>query len=661
MKKTALFVIAAICLSLAAFSPEADPAQDGPLNPVDFTRTRIQDSFWASRLETNRAVTIPFALQKCRDTGRIDNFKKAAGLMKGPYLGKRYNDSDVYKILEGASYSLRLKPDPKLEGELDEIISLIAAAQEEDGYLYAARTVDPSSPPPGAGDERWSLLESSHELYNVGHLYEAAVAHFQATGKRTLLDVALKNADLVCRVFGPDRRYGYPGHQEIEIGLVKLYRLTGEKRYLDQAAYFLEARGRKPYPKRFPDDSPFAVYNQATYLQAHRPVLEQETAVGHAVRATYMYSGMADVGALTGDRRFLDAVERLWRDVVETKTSLTGGLGARAEGEAFGDAFELPNAEAYNETCAAIGSVLWNHRLFLTSADSRHMDVLEWTLYNGLISGVSLGGDLFFYTNPLQSDGKTGFNQGAPGRQPWFEVACCPGNISRFLPSLPGLILAQKDDTVFLSLFIQGTSDVEVQGRPLRLSVKSDYPRQGLIRIGVETKRPAEFGIALRIPGWALGRPLPGGLYSFLDENTERPSLEVNGEAQSLDLHHGYVILRRLWKPGDEIVLDLPMPVRTIAARPEVEAARGRIAFSRGPLVYCFEGADNNGRVLDRLIADDRSFRAVPRPDLLGGLIVLEGRDAKDEVLTAVPYFAWAHRGAGEMAVWMPRAPQRPL
>jgi hypothetical protein len=370
-----------------------------------------------------------------------------------------------------------------------------------------------------------------------------------------------------------------------------------------------------------------------------------------------MYSGMADVAALSGDRRFLRAVRRLWRDVVGKKTSLTGGLGARAEGEAFGDAYELPNAEAYNETCAAIGSVLWNHRLFLATGNAAYLDVLEWTLYNGLLSGVSLSGDLFFYTNPLESDGKSGFNQGAPGRQPWFEVACCPGNICRFLPSLPGLILSVKNDAVYVGLFVQGTSEVEVGGIPVALAVNTDYPWRGTVKIFVSPRAPREFDLLLRIPGWALGRhPLPGGLYSFAEPAAERPSLRVNGRPWPVRREKGFVRVRRLWREGDTVELDLPMPVRRVTARPEVAADRGRVALTRGPLVYCFEAADNGGRVLGRRIPDGMLFRAEPRPDLLGGVIALVGRaDGDDGVLTAVPYHSWANRGPGEMAVWLKR------
>jgi DUF1680 family protein len=635
---------------------EIVPKRDYPIRPVAFTQVKIMDSFWQPRLETNRRVTIPFAFKKCEETGRINNFLKAAGRMPGPFQGKRYNDSDVYKIIEGAAYSLSLDRDPELERYLDTLIETITAAQEPDGYLYAARTVDPRNPPPGAGPERWSFLESSHELYNAGHLYEAAAAHFQATGKRALLEVALKNADLIASVFGPGRRYGFPGHQEIEIGLAKLYRLTGKVQYLDLAKYFLEVRGQRPYAKKFPENSPFAIYNLDWYLQAHRPVLEQTEAVGHAVRAMYMYSGLTDVAALLGDERFGRAADRLWENVTSRKTCLTGGVGSRSEEEAFGGNYELPNATAYNETCAAIGSVLWNHRLFLRHGEAKYLDVLERTLYNGLLAGVSLSGDLFFYPNPLESDGRTPFNQGAATRQPWFEVACCPSNLARFLPSLPGTILAQKDDALFVNLYIQSEADLRLGPDKVRLTLETGYPWQGWVRIKVEPERPITFSLNLRLPGWSFGRPMPGGLYAYTEKVDGRPSLRVNSKPQALNIEKGFARLRRLWKKRDVVDLELPMPVRRVTARPEVREDAGKVAIERGPLVYCFEAVDNSGHVLDRTIPDSMDFKAVFERGLLGGVVRLEGRSEDGQVrLAAVPYYAWAHRGPGEMAVWLPR------
>ncbi|MCK7489562.1 MAG: glycoside hydrolase family 127 protein [Anaerotruncus sp.] len=469
-----------------AIAPAATPAPpDYPIRPVPFTEVTLADSFWAPRLETNRTVSIPYALRMIEETGRVDNFRKAARLMDGPYLGRRFNDSDVYKAMEAAAYALRLRPDPALEKTLDDLIALIARAQEPDGYLFTTRTNDPAHPAPGSGPERWSNLRVSHELYNVGHMYEAAVAHFQATGKRTFLAIAEKNAALLLRTFGtgPGQRRGFPGHQEIEIGLAKLYRATGDRAYLDLAKFFLDERGHYFGGERHAPDDPFAVYDSDEYMQNHKPVLEQDEAVGHAVRAMYMYSGMADVAALGGYPEYVAAIDRLWLDVAGRKQYLTGGVGARSGSEAFGEAYELPNAEAYTETCAAIGNALWNYRLFLLHGESKYMDAFERVLYNGLLSGVSLSGDRFFYQNPLES-------AGGYARSPWFEVACCPANMTRFLPSLPGYVYATKGDVLFVNLFIAGTGSFSVGGRAVTIAQATEYPWDGLIGLTVSADRP---------------------------------------------------------------------------------------------------------------------------------------------------------------------------
>lgn len=375
-----------------------------PFQPVPFTRVRIQDAFWSPRIETNRNVTIPYDFQKCEETGRIDNFVKAAGHMEGPHIGLHFNDSDVYKIIEGAAYSLQVHPDPDLEAYIDDVIEKIAAAQEDDGYIYTARTIDPDHPHKMSGPERWSREDTSHELYNLGHMYEGAVAYFQATGKRAFLEVAIKSADLITRVFRPEALREVPGHQEVELGLVKLYGVTGNEKYLHLAKFFLDERGHangRTLQKAL---------GNVGYMQDHMPVIEQREAVGHAVRAMYMYSAMADVAALTGDQDYVNALRQLWENVVQKKLSLTGGIGARHQGEAFGDNYELPNRTAYNETCAAIGSMFWNHRLFLLDGQAKYYDILERTLYNGFLSGISLEGNTFFYVNPLESDGKFAFN-----------------------------------------------------------------------------------------------------------------------------------------------------------------------------------------------------------------------------------------------------------
>jgi DUF1680 family protein len=634
--------------------------KDYPIRPVEFTRVKLQDQFLAPRLETNRKVTIPFALKKIEETGRVDNFRKAAGLMPGPHTGKRYNDSDVFKVMEGAAYSLTLHPDPKLKSVLDELIRLIGRAQEPDGYIYTARTINPERPAEGAGAERWSNLRVSHELYNVGHMYEAAVAFYQATGERSFLDIALKNADLLCRTFGPGLRRGFPGHQEIEIGLAKLYRVTGEAKYLDLAKFFLDERGHYHQGEDYPQSSPFRIYNSEEYLQNHKPVLEQEEAVGHAVRATYMYAGMADVAALGGYPQYVQAIDRIWDNVVGKKMYITGGLGARDEFEAFGDNYELPNSTAYAETCAAIGNALWNHRMFLLHGEGRYIDVLERVLYNGLLSGVSLSGDLFFYQNPLES-------KGGYGRSPWFEVACCPGNMVRFLPSVPGYVYAVGDKTLYLNLYVKNEATVEVAETKVDLFMETKYPWLGTVEVGLNPHRPREFTLALRIPGWAQNEPVPSSLYRFREEDTQHLGLWVNHKPVKMQIEKGYARITRKWVRGDKVDLLLPMPVRRVLANQRVAADRGKVALERGPIVFCLEGVDNYGRALDLSLPDDAPVQAFFRPDLLDGVEILYGRavlgggaassrNSPDRAaFTAIPYCDWANRGADAMTVWLPR------
>jgi DUF1680 family protein len=666
---TAAILIApalAASLLLAACRDEgparAAAGSDYPVRPVPFTDVTLTDTFWAPRLETNRTVSIPYAFKMNEETGRVANFRKAAHLMAGPTKGRRFNDSDVFKAMEAAAYSLRLHPDPALDRALDDLIDLIAKAQEPDGYLYTTRTADTAHPAAGAGPERWANLRVSHELYNVGHMYEAAVAHFQATGKRTFLAIAEKNAGLLLRTFGtgPGQRRGFPGHQEIEIGLAKLYRVTGNRAYLDLAKFFLDERGHYFGGERHAPGDPFAVYDSEEYMQNHKPVLEQDRAVGHAVRAMYMYSGMADVAALGGYPEYVAAIDRLWLDVAGTKQYLTGGVGSRGGSEGFGEAYELPNAEAYAETCAAIGNALWNYRLFLLHGDSKYMDVFERVLYNGLLSGVSLSGDRFFYQNPLESGG--GY-----GRSPWFEVACCPPNMTRFLPSLPGYVYATKNDVLFVNLFIAGTGRVTLDGRGVVLTQETRYPWDGDIRLKVEPAAPGPFELAVRVPGWARGEAMPTDLYRFLDASPEKPLLRVNGEPVAVALKDGYARLRREWRKGDSIELILPMPVRRVLANDGVVEDRGRAAIQRGPLVYAVEGVDNGDRVFDLVLGDAAALGVEFRPDLLNGVEVITGtavtasKDASGTTVTkprsflAVPYYAWANRGPDQMLVWLPR------
>ncbi|MFZ1754441.1 MAG: glycoside hydrolase family 127 protein [Caldilineaceae bacterium] len=626
---------------------------DYPITPVPFTVVSFEDAFWQPRLETNRQVTLPFNFRKCEETGRIDNFAKAAGWMDGPHEGIFFNDSDVFKVVEAAAYSLALFPDPALDSYLDNLIAAFAAAQEADGYLYTARTIDPDAVKADReGLTRWSHLRVNHELYNVGHLYEAAVAHFQATGKRTLLDVALKNADLIDAVFGPDKRRDVPGHQEIEIGLVKLYRVTGDARYLRLAKFFLDERGHANARALYTN------FGNPGYMQDHLPVVDQSEAVGHAVRAAYMYTGMADVAALTGDTSYIAAIDRLWENVVGRKLYLTGGIGARHTGEAFGDDYELPNAEAYAETCAAIANILWNQRMFLLHGDARYIDVLELSLYNGFLSGVSFSGDEFFYTNPLASDGKTAVNRGQIGRQPWFDCSCCPTNDVRFLASLPGYVYASHADSLYVNLFVAGEARVEINGATIRLRQETNYPWEGRVRLRVDPAQKSEFTLRLRVPGWANNRPVPSDLYRFVGTDSAAPLLTVNGETVTPLLEKGYAVLPRVWQPGDVVELTLPLPVRRVACHAGVEANRGRVALMRGPLVYCVEGVDSGGSVAELALADDTPLRVEHRPELLNGVTVISA--AGSHPFVAIPYYAWGHRGVGEMAVWLAREEEKP-
>jgi uncharacterized protein len=630
---------------------------DYPIKPVAFTDVRFEDNFWKVRLEANRDVTIPTNFKRCEETGRIDNFVKAAGKMAGAHTGLFFNDSDVFKVIEGASYSLSLYPDAGLESYLDDLIAKIADAQEDDGYLYTARTINPSAvTAEKEGLTRWSNLKVNHELYNLGHMYEAAVAHYQATGKKTFLNVALKSADLVDSVFGKDKKRDVPGHQEIEMGLVKLYRVTGKERYLKLAKFFLDERGHHENGRQvygWPDN--------LGYAQDHEPVTEQKEAVGHAVRAVYMYAGMADVAALTGNQNYIKALDALWENVVAEKIYLTGGLGARHHGEAFGDNYELPNATAYNETCAAIASMFWNHRMFLLHGDAKYIDVLERTLYNGFLSGISLQGDSFFYANPLESDGHWPFNvKVGATRSPWFECSCCPPNVARLFPSIPGYVYAQKDDVLYVNLYGSSTgkvalsqvalSQVTMQQGNVTLQQETNYPWDGSIKLIVNPEQEAEFTLALRIPGWAQGEVVPSDLYTYLEQSYESPTVSVNGGATSPKLKQGYIHIKRQWQRGDTVELNLPMPVRRVVSHKNVKDNVGKVAVERGPIVYCAEAVDNEGKALNSALKDTSRLTATRDEDLLGGVTVIQGNG-----LALIPYYAWSHRGEGEMVVWLER------
>ena len=626
------------------------PSHGYPITPVPFTSVKVTDDFWGQRLKASREVTIPLAFSKCEETGRYENFVKAAHPSDTYKVGGlAFDDTDVYKTIEGASYLLQTYPNKTLEKYIDSVLVIVAAAQEPDGYLYTSRTMNPKHPHEWAGSKRWEKVEElSHEFYNLGHMVEGAIAHYQATGKRNFLDIAIKYADCVCREIGdkPGQTVAVPGHQIAEMALAKLYLVTGDEKYIDQAKFFLDKRG---YTTR-----------KDEYSQAHRPVTEQDEAVGHAVRAAYMYSGMADVAALTGDSAYIHAIDKIWENIVSKKYYITGGIGATSAGEAFGKNYELPNMSAYCETCAAIGNVYLNYRLFLLHGEAKYYDVLERTLYNGLISGVSLDGGGFFYPNPLESIGQH-------QRQPWFGCACCPSNICRFIPSLPGYIYAVKDKEGFVNLFLSNASDLKVNRKAVQLVQDTHYPWDGDITISIKKNNAGSFQLKLRIPGWVKNQVVPSDLYAYSDGKRLSYSITINGEKVESDLKNGYFCINRKWKKGDQVKIHFDMEPRTVKANNKVEADRGRIAVERGPIVYCAEWVDNDFDVLSLFMNQAPKFELVKKPDVLHGINELktdaqllsyndEGRlTTKDVRVTLIPYYAWAHRGAGAMAVWLPQ------
>ncbi len=621
---------AAAFISMCAMPTHVAAENPASLTPVAFTSVRLTDEFWAKRIETNRKQTLSYCFSKCKETGRLRNFAKASGRVEGEFEGIYYNDSDVYKVIEGAAYSLAAHPDSELDSYLDHLIDDIATAQQPDGYLNTYHTlVEP--------DKRWTNIRRMHELYCAGHLFEAAVAHYQATTKRSLLDVAIKLADHIDSVFGPGKRHDVPGHQEIEIGLVKLAGVTGDDRYSALAKFFLDQRGRAEGRESY-----------GPYCQDHKPVIEQTKPVGHAVRAMYQYCGMADVAALTDDESYLNALDNLWRNEVETKLYLTGGVGARRRGEAFGGDYELPNATAYNETCAAIGNAMWNHRMNLLHGNTKYADVLERIIYNGFLSGVSLSGDRFFYPNPLESDGEY-------HRSEWFNTSCCPVNVVRFVPSIAGYVYAHNDHDIFVNLYVAGSAVVSSPDAEVKLTQETRYPWDGKVRMTVDPVEERAFSVNLRIPGWATNAPVPSDLYSYIDdESSESITIHVNGSpVDDYPIESGYATLDRTWKSGDVIELNLPMPVRLVRSHDKVEANVGRVAIERGPIVYCLEAMDVDAPLKDIVLPIDIELTTEHRSDLLGGVTVIKG-EANRIHFTAIPYYAWDHREPGAMIVWIP-------
>ena len=627
------------------------------LMPVSLSKVRIEGGFWGPKLDVNRKVTIPAEYEQCRKTGRINAFKLdwQPGKPNRPHL---FWDSDVAKWIEAAAYSLATAPDKKLEREVDRVIDLIVSAQQPDGYLNVAFTVlEP--------ENRWSNLRDRHELYCAGHLMEAAVAHYEATGKRKMLDALCRYADYIDSVFGPKKgqKRGYPGHEEIELALVKLYRATGVKRYLKLAKFFIDQRGKRPHyydrEARARGEDPGAWHgHEYDYNQSHLPVRRQATAEGHSVRAGYLYAGMADVAAETDDAELLAACERLWHNVTERRMYITGGIGSAHEGERFTFDYDLPNGMAYAETCAAIALVLWAHRMLQITADSRYADVMERALYNGVLSGVSLDGRKFLYVNPLAAHPAAfAYNRKVLERQEWFACACCPPNIARLLASFGQYVYSQARGLACVHLYAAGAARLDIGRQEVALQVTTDYPWSETVRIRVLPETESMFTLALRIPAWC-----------------REPALTVNGAAQKLKplLTKGYALVRRRWRKSDRVELTLPMPVERVEAHPSVRMDAGRVALQRGPVVYCLEEADNAPDLNSIALPYDAKLVARRAPKLLGGVVVLKGRGVRRDPrgwngrlyssdgskrkiipITAVPYHAWCNRQPGEMLVWV--------
>ena len=677
MKQT----IIATLLLMAGFVPGF--AQSGyPYTQVPFTSVKIApNTFWGDRIQAAREVTIPLAFSKCESEHRYKNFEMAAYTLQHPgheglntkewdvskFMGFSFDDTDVYKTIEGASYVLQTYPDEKLKAYIDSVLDVVGAAQEPDGYLYTARTINPKHPHQWSGDKRWVTEDFlSHELYNLGHMVDAACAHYQATGSTKFLNIAKRYADCVVKEVGSKEGQAciVPGHQIAEMALARLYVITGEKKYLDEAKFLLDYRGKTG--------------RKDIYSQSDKPVVEQTEAWGHAVRAGYMYAGMADVAALLGDSSYIKAIDTIYENIVGRKYYLTGGVGARHQGEAFGADYELPNLTAYNETCAAISMVYLFERMFLLHGDAKFIDCLERTLYNGVISGMSVDGGKFFYPNPLSSDGHYRFNaDNTMTRQPWFGCACCPSNLCRFIPSMPGYVYGVRDNNLYVNLFAANTATIQVNGKDVTLEETTNYPWDGDISIKVLKNKAKAFNMLIRIPGWVLNEVVPSDLYSFSDDIFSTYEVSVNGQRVDGELENGYLVINRNWKKGDVVSIHFDMPVRTVVANPRVADDRGRVAVERGPLVYCAEWADNEGVNPHHLL-----LPRLPKFDVLPAYSILnsegnnkyfdvtaisaqaqdvhidhDGRIAvKDVSVKLIPYYAWNHRGAGKMDVWLARS-----
>jgi DUF1680 family protein len=644
MKKSIAFCIPFALMLSGAF------AQSGmrSVEPVNFSKVTINDSFWKPRIDQVATVTIPVCVEQTEvKTPRIQNFEITAGLKEGEFKGIFYDDSDVFKALEAIAYSLKNRPDPQLEQKADQWIDIIAKAQQPDGYINTYYTLQ-------FPEKRWTDM-SMHEDYNGGHLIEAAVAYYDATGKKKLLDVATKFADHFASLFGPGKQHWVTGHQELELALVKLYKTTNNKKYLDMADWLLEERGHK-----LAKGYTWTDWKDTAYAQDVLPVKLQKQITGHAVRAMYMYTGAADVATYTGDKGYMDAMKTVWEDVVYRNMYITGGIGSSGRNEGFSQDYDLPNERAYAETCASVGMVFWNQRMNSLTGDSKYVDVLERSLYNGALDGLSLSGDRFFYGNPLAS-------QGQHERSEWFGTACCPANISRLIASLGNYIYAQSGEGIWVNLYVGSEATFDLGNKKIPVEMKTNYPWEGKVQITLNPGSATKSALHLRIPGWVQGQPVPGDLYRFSDQEPDTFTVLLNGKEVAYTMEQGYAVIDRKWKKGDRIELNFPMEVKRVVAKDSLLQNNNRVALQRGPLVYCVEGVDNNAQAWNMVVPENTSFTASYNKDLLRGVVTLKAEvpvvnasadglsvATQRKTITAIPYYAWANRGKSPMQVWLP-------
>lgn len=641
--KSAITVLAAVaCIQ----SVKAQKIEH--FDPVIFSRVNITDHFWKPKMDLVATTTLKACIYQTEvATPRIRNFEKVARKKGEKHEGIFYDDSDVFKALEAMSYSISTHPDSALEAKADEWIDKIAAAQLPDGYLNTYFTLNDLS-------LRWTDM-SMHEDYNAGHMIEAAVAYYNATGKRKFLDVCIKWADYFDSVFGPGKKHWVTGHEELELALVKLYHATDNKKYLDLSHWLLEERGHG-----YAHGYTWTDWKDTAYAQDVLPVNQQSEITGHAVRAMYLYTGAADVAAQTGDTSYVKAMKNVWNDVVDRNMYITGGIGSSGSNEGFSKDYDLPNDQAYCETCASVGMVFWNQRMNALTGDSKYMDVLERSLYNGALDGISLTGDHFFYGNPLASNGQN-------NRREWFGTACCPANIARLIASLGNYIYANNENDIWVNLFVGSNTNIALKKGNVGINMETNYPWDGNINITNAPDKKMQYALHLRIPGWATNTPVPGDLYAFADNNAEKLTILVNGKPEDYATELGYAVINREWKKGDVVTMQIPMPVRKLVAKADVAADVNRIALQRGPLVYCVEKNDNSEGVWNLLLPSNTTFTTTASNVLTEKIIALQAQtpviipssdgtavSTQTTTITAIPYYTWANRGGNAMQVWLP-------